>query len=132
MIRRPPRSTLFPYTTLFRSDSAAFTLGAPDLRVSPPPRANAVSAGAIERRQERGDAGELARLGRYSSANTRQCVPGGRSRSRPICARRAHTDTSKMKKLSHYDSAGSPRMADVSAKRETLRTARAHALDRKS
>src|SRR5256885_11787871 len=34
MIRRPPRSTLFPYTTLFRSDifqvmltNAAFTLG---------------------------------------------------------------------------------------------------------
>src|SRR5258707_4374167 len=24
MIRRPPRSTLFPYTTLFRSTSAAF------------------------------------------------------------------------------------------------------------
>src|SRR2546429_1594416 len=24
MIRRPPRSTLFPYTTLFRSDPAAF------------------------------------------------------------------------------------------------------------
>src|SRR5256885_11179452 len=24
MIRRPPRSTLFPYTTLFRSDKAAF------------------------------------------------------------------------------------------------------------
>src|SRR5256885_12034760 len=24
MIRRPPRSTLFPYTTLFRSPSAAF------------------------------------------------------------------------------------------------------------
>src|SRR3712207_7032175 len=24
MIRRPPRSTLFPYTTLFRSDRAAF------------------------------------------------------------------------------------------------------------
>src|SRR3712207_7626004 len=29
MIRRPPRSTLFPYTTLFRSiATAAFTLGA--------------------------------------------------------------------------------------------------------
>src|SRR2546430_12225123 len=27
MIRRPPRSTLFPYTTLFRSDAAAFQLG---------------------------------------------------------------------------------------------------------
>src|SRR5256884_5050474 len=26
MIRRPPRSTLFPYTTLFRSGAAAFTL----------------------------------------------------------------------------------------------------------
>src|SRR5574341_1858266 len=25
MIRRPPRSTLFPYTTLFRSSSAAFS-----------------------------------------------------------------------------------------------------------
>src|SRR5258707_5805493 len=25
MIRRPPRSTLFPYTTLFRSDNASLT-----------------------------------------------------------------------------------------------------------
>ena len=35
-----------------------------------------------------------------------------------------------MKKLSHYDSAGSPRMVDVSAKAETRRTARAHAFVR--
>src|ERR1035438_6860427 len=28
MIRRPPRSTLFPYTTLFRSDEAVLRLGA--------------------------------------------------------------------------------------------------------
>src|SRR2546430_9654381 len=27
MIRRPPRSTLFPYTTLFRSESCASVLG---------------------------------------------------------------------------------------------------------
>src|SRR3989442_4417224 len=27
MIRRPPRSTLFPYTTLFRSDSVMRTIG---------------------------------------------------------------------------------------------------------
>src|SRR2546430_5650145 len=27
MIRRPPRSTLFPYTTLFRSDDIAYGLG---------------------------------------------------------------------------------------------------------
>jgi cyclic pyranopterin phosphate synthase len=35
-----------------------------------------------------------------------------------------------MKKLSHYDSAGGPRMVDVSAKPETRRTARAHAFVR--
>src|SRR5260370_21776661 len=29
MIRRPPRSTLFPYTTLFRSQSYFPTVGAP-------------------------------------------------------------------------------------------------------
>src|SRR3712207_8411468 len=29
MIRRPPRSTLFPYTTLFRSEGAARLLGRP-------------------------------------------------------------------------------------------------------
>src|SRR3712207_7174621 len=33
MIRRPPRSTLFPYTTLFRSDvEQAAVAGAPHLR----------------------------------------------------------------------------------------------------
>ena len=35
-----------------------------------------------------------------------------------------------MKKLSHYDSAGSARMVDVSGKKETLRTARAQAFVR--
>src|SRR3712207_8046584 len=30
MIRRPPRSTLFPYTTLFRSDSGVPNDGEPD------------------------------------------------------------------------------------------------------
>jgi cyclic pyranopterin monophosphate synthase len=35
-----------------------------------------------------------------------------------------------MKKLSHYDGAGSPRMVDVSAKPQTRRTARAHAFVR--
>jgi cyclic pyranopterin phosphate synthase len=35
-----------------------------------------------------------------------------------------------MKKLSHFDSAGAPRMVDVSAKQQTPRTARAHAFVR--
>src|SRR3712207_829647 len=33
MIRRPPRSTLFPYTTLFRSDEAARELGMDRLEI---------------------------------------------------------------------------------------------------
>src|SRR2546430_17441577 len=42
MIRRPPRSTLFPYTTLFRSEAGA---SAPTLVVDfiPPPRIGDVS-----------------------------------------------------------------------------------------
>src|SRR3712207_8068355 len=34
MIRRPPRSTLFPYTTLFRSWAAAFGLGMNDTTIA--------------------------------------------------------------------------------------------------
>src|SRR5256885_2916093 len=45
MIRRPPRSTLFPYTTLFRSDPAGAHFQAPNW---------SVSAGAIlARRRQR-------------------------------------------------------------------------------
>src|SRR2546430_13730315 len=33
MIRRPPRSTLFPYTTLFRSDEQAHSRPCPSARV---------------------------------------------------------------------------------------------------
>jgi cyclic pyranopterin monophosphate synthase len=36
----------------------------------------------------------------------------------------------KVKQLSHYDSVGSPRMVDVTAKDQTRRTARAHAFVR--
>src|SRR2546429_6568735 len=34
MIRRPPRSTLFPYTTLFRSKAPRLTVGAVNVRNS--------------------------------------------------------------------------------------------------
>src|SRR5256885_11090286 len=43
MIRRPPRSTLFPYTTLFRS-SRRCTLKVPLLDVTPPPEFGPVHA----------------------------------------------------------------------------------------
>src|SRR3712207_8627775 len=35
MIRRPPRSTLFPYTTLFRSVQAVRAAGKPGTKVGP-------------------------------------------------------------------------------------------------
>src|SRR5258708_12677065 len=38
MIRRPPRSTLFPYTTLFRSNSASPASRCPDELVTKPRR----------------------------------------------------------------------------------------------
>src|SRR6266700_7635449 len=81
MIRRPPRSTLFPYTTLFRSDLSAsrerdravgvsdggaavrpqlgarrhaWLPGGEDEQVSPQPRADPRPAGALRRRQHPG------------------------------------------------------------------------------
>src|SRR3712207_8637954 len=42
MIRRPPRSTLFPYTTLFRSDASREGRGVGDLRA---PRAAGAAPG---------------------------------------------------------------------------------------
>src|SRR3712207_7961194 len=36
MIRRPPRSTLFPYTTLFRSKRVSETMPGPSLKRSEP------------------------------------------------------------------------------------------------
>src|SRR2546430_10489009 len=45
MIRRPPRSTLFPYTTLFRSGAEAGTLARGDGGAAPRGRARRQSAG---------------------------------------------------------------------------------------
>src|SRR5436305_11587861 len=46
MIRRPPRSTLFPYTTLFRSCRSAPPLAAPSARAARAWRLPAVRVGA--------------------------------------------------------------------------------------
>src|SRR5256885_3887199 len=51
MIRRPPRSTLFPYTTLFRSQVSA---GLDDLKRLAARRRRAVAVGREGRRQRRG------------------------------------------------------------------------------
>src|SRR2546430_16214358 len=56
MIRRPPRSTLFPYTTLFRSSatgSGPFRRGSPSLSCSGPlPSNRAHSSGSCSPRSE--------------------------------------------------------------------------------
>src|SRR2546429_3143833 len=49
MIRRPPRSTLFPYTTLFRSDVRRERERAAEERVTELAKANAVIRGNLER-----------------------------------------------------------------------------------
>src|SRR5690348_17982042 len=45
MIRRPPRSTHFPYTTLFRSNDAESTIARVDLRQDELPSANEAAPG---------------------------------------------------------------------------------------
>src|SRR2546422_3028799 len=55
MIRRPPRSTLFPYTTLFRSDGH---LGTWPLE---PPRRGGVRAFGLQRHQHHAAHGHLPR-----------------------------------------------------------------------
>src|SRR5438067_6711874 len=51
MIRRPPRSTLFPYTTLFRSDIPCFARAAYRCK-SPGRSGNPGSAGGFARSEE--------------------------------------------------------------------------------
>src|SRR3712207_7553750 len=52
MIRRPPRSTLFPYTTLFRSDHLAALAGSPCDPGSPRGFGEIVSRPDRDRRSE--------------------------------------------------------------------------------
>src|SRR2546421_8124009 len=52
MIRRPPRSTLFPYTTLFRS-LVVVLLGVEELRARPPVLQRRVDLEAEEREADR-------------------------------------------------------------------------------
>src|SRR3712207_7314382 len=54
MIRRPPRSTLFPYTTLFRSPTPEPT-AAPGAQQQPPVRPRRVAGAATPIKQFTGD-----------------------------------------------------------------------------
>src|SRR5256885_8347424 len=63
MIRRPPRSTLFPYTTLFRSGSPLFTLTNDVIIGSAPPERAGAASGISETCAELGGALGIAFYG---------------------------------------------------------------------
>src|SRR3712207_7689211 len=78
MIRRPPRSTLFPYTTLFRSGRA----GAMDGNKSTTTRAGIIEAALIVlimRRSGTGDAG------RWSGSRSEEHTSELQSRQYLVC-----------------------------------------------
>src|SRR5690349_23919000 len=52
MIRRPPRSTLFPYTTLFRSLRRAFSRAMNPVRERTKPASSSMSTGSSPPRSE--------------------------------------------------------------------------------
>src|SRR5256885_12089986 len=53
MIRRPPRSTLFPYTTLFRSEHSPTPSQAPTAGLSGPPRPTRHAGSSRDRKSTR-------------------------------------------------------------------------------
>src|SRR3989449_7800148 len=67
MIRRPPRSTLFPYTTLFRSPAAPIGIGLDALEVLlfPGDVEHFVAVPAAQRRQAFGERHALAAIGAH-------------------------------------------------------------------
>src|SRR3989449_5664794 len=78
MIRRPPRSTLFPYTTLFRSRAA---------RPRAAPRA--ASPGSARRRRRAGSSGSQGRRGSNGGTGRRRRWRGRRTPPPPPRGSRA-------------------------------------------
>src|SRR6266700_6730017 len=70
MIRRPPRSTLFPYTTLFRSEDALAQPGA-DLAYA---AEQVVALDGVEDREARGTGDRVAREGRTVRTGVEQVL----------------------------------------------------------
>src|SRR3989454_12841852 len=76
MIRRPPRSTLFPYTTLFRSDRGEDVAAQQVLfALDDDRRAAAAHAGALRRAPVVDDLDEVAAGERQLDERGEACVP---------------------------------------------------------
>src|SRR3712207_8841493 len=90
MIRRPPRSTLFPYTTLFRSlvlARPALVVGQVDVDAQPLEREDGVAAhvGAGVERREVEVAALIERLGRLAVARSEEHTSELQSRQYLVC-----------------------------------------------
>src|SRR5688572_31460754 len=72
MARRPPRSTLFPYTTLFRSSSGRRAGGAPRVAADEPRAARPATRAAdpLERIVRRGNHGPDRKSTRLNSSHS--------------------------------------------------------------
>ncbi len=111
-------------------NGAASAVGAPYARFYASPGTDSFSACVSQRRWRGADSRSLAWLRRHTRDHSRQCLSGGVAGLPYVSKGRLDSSAAQMKKLSHFDSGGSPRMVDVSAKPETKRTARAHAFVR--
>src|SRR2546425_11636165 len=83
MIRRPPRSTLFPYTTLFRSNQVVEGIEYGDVQRQlsiltatrrPPPGTDLEIRARLERDERAFDRGEEPRFGAAHEADTHQAA----------------------------------------------------------
>src|SRR5438132_2055351 len=85
MIRRPPRSTLFPYTTLFRSGSSSSSRN----RSSPPTSIRPSTCSG--RRSEE----HTSELQSHSDLVCRLLLEKKKKKNSRICVRRVHVDMSR-------------------------------------
>src|SRR5256885_17257112 len=83
MIRRPPRSTLFPYTTLFRSLSRGRAVPEPALEARRGGDAGDLGGTRPVARRRAGGTGSAPGTARAGGADRRSVSLGTRGRSRP-------------------------------------------------
>src|SRR2546427_8741130 len=85
MIRRPPRSTLFPYTTLFRSPRGSGRRGAMPGPGRPRPRATTARRGGGSRGELRERAELVARRTRILNDRSEEHTSELQSQSNLVC-----------------------------------------------
>src|SRR2546427_9553289 len=90
MIRRPPRSTLFPYTTLFRSAARGVGAGEgirghPPHGAAPPVRRSEAAAGQDRAARARGRVPDLSSAARGGARRSEEHTSELQSQSNLVC-----------------------------------------------